>query len=134
MVGVAWFVQVVHYPLFERVGSEAFLTFHAEHSSRTSLVVVLPMAVELVSSLWLAIDPPLSASGEPLTVLAIAGAVLAGLTWLITFAGAVPAHSRMSGGFDSSAHRSLMRSNLARTIAWTAHGGVVVALVLLQSG
>lgn len=129
MVGVAWFVQVVHYPLFRSVGRDAFPEYHEEHSARTSLVVVVPMITELVSSVWLAIDPPLTGSGEPLTGLAIAGAALAALTWLITFAGAVPAHSRMEGGFDPSSHQSLMQSNLARTIVWTGHGVVVVWLL-----
>ena len=129
MVGVVWFVQVVHYPLFEKVGRESFLAYHAGHSSRTSLVVVVPMIVELVSSIWLAIDPPLSASGNPLTGLAVAGAVLAAVTWILTFAGAVPAHSRMEAGFDPSAHRSLMRSHLARTLVWTGHAVVVVGLL-----
>jgi hypothetical protein len=129
MCGVAWFVQVVHYPLFAQVGKAEFRTFHAEHSSRTSLVVVAPMIVELVTSIWLAFEPPTSSTGDPLTALAIAGAILALGTWIVTFGGAVPAHQALEPGFDSAIHRRLMRSNLIRTIIWTAHGGVVVALL-----
>jgi hypothetical protein len=129
MCGVAWFVQVVHYPLFAQVGKAEFRTFHAEHSSRTSLVVVAPMIVELVTSIWLAFEPPTSSTGDPLTALAIAGAILALGTWIVTFGGAVPAHQALEPGFDSAIHRRLMRSNLIRTILWTAHGGVVVALL-----
>ena len=129
MVGVAWFVQVVHYPLFAHVGRAQFRDYHAEHSSRTSLVVVVPMIVELASSIWLAFDPPTSSNGEPLTALAIAGAILALGTWIVTFGGAVPAHQALEPGFDDAIHRRLLRSNLARTILWTAHGGVVVALL-----
>lgn len=129
MCGVAWFVQVVHYPLFAQVGKSEFRTYHAEHSSRTSLVVVAPMIVELVTSIWLAFEPPTSSTGDPLTALAIAGAILALGTWIVTFGGAVPAHQALEPGFDSAIHRRLMRSNLIRTILWTAHGGVVVALL-----
>jgi hypothetical protein len=129
MCGVAWFVQVVHYPLFAQVGKAEFRTFHSEHSSRTSLVVVAPMIVELVTSIWLAFEPPTSSTGDPLTALAIAGAILALGTWIVTFGGAVPAHQALEPGFDSAIHRRLMRSNLIRTIIWTAHGGVVVALL-----
>lgn len=129
MCGVAWFVQVVHYPLFAKVGGAEFRTYHAEHSSRTSLVVVAPMIVELATSIWLAFDPPSGSSGDPLTALAVVGALLALGTWIVTFGGAVPAHQALEPGFDDSIHRRLMRSNLLRTILWTAHGGVVVALL-----
>lgn len=129
MCGVAWFVQVVHYPLFAEVGASQFRTYHAEHSSRTSLVVVVPMIVELVTSIWLAFDPPGTPAGGSLTALAFAGAVLATATWVATFLGAVPAHQALEPGFDSAIHRRLMRSNLVRTIIWSAHGGVVIALL-----
>ncbi len=129
MLGVAWFVEVVHYPLFAQVGRAEFRSYHAEHSSRTSLVVVVPMIVELTSSIWIAFDPPTGSGGDPLTALAITGAILALGTWLVTFGGAVPAHQALEPGFDSAIHRRLMRSNLVRTILWTAHGGVVVALL-----
>ncbi|MFM9043276.1 MAG: hypothetical protein ACKOPI_03900 [bacterium] len=129
MLGVAWFVEVVHYPLFARVGKTQFRTYHAEHSSRTSLVVIMPMIVELASSVWLAFDPPTGSSGDPLQTLAIAGAILAALTWIVTFGGAVPAHQALEPGFDSAIHRRLMRSNLIRTVIWTAHAGVVVAIL-----
>ena len=129
MCGVAWFVQVVHYPLFAQVGQAQFRDYHSEHSSRTSLVVVAPMIVELVTSIWLAFNPPSGSNGDPLTALAVAGAILALGTWIVTFGGAVPAHQALEPGFDDSIHRRLMRSNLTRTILWTAHGGVVVALL-----
>lgn len=129
MLGVAWFVEVVHYPLFARVGRAEFRSYHTEHSSRTSLVVIIPMIVELASSVWLAFDPPTGSSGDPLQTLAIAGAILAALTWIVTFGGAVPAHQALEPGFDSAIHRRLMRSNLIRTVIWTAHAGVVVAIL-----
>jgi hypothetical protein len=46
MVGVVWFVQVVHYPLFARVASER-LDLHSEaHSRFLGYVVGPPMLVE----------------------------------------------------------------------------------------
>jgi hypothetical protein len=35
MVGVIWFVQVVHYPLFSRVGLEKFSLYSEAHSYET---------------------------------------------------------------------------------------------------
>lgn len=131
MVGVAWFVQVVHYPLFAMVGRSEFGAYHEEHSRRTGFVVIAPMAVELGSSIWLAFDPPLATGGEPMGALALAGAVLAVATWVVTFAWSVPRHERLGRGFEAGAHRSLQASNLTRTIAWTAHGAVVIAMLAM---
>ena len=39
MASIAWFVQVVHYPLFGLVGSEAFGLYHEGHLRRTGWVV-----------------------------------------------------------------------------------------------
>jgi hypothetical protein len=46
MVGVIWFVQVVHYPLFSRAGSEKFAIYSEAHSRLTTYVVGPPMLVE----------------------------------------------------------------------------------------
>lgn len=46
MVGVIWFVQVVHYPLFPRVGPEKFSLYLEAHSRLTTYVVGSPMLVE----------------------------------------------------------------------------------------
>ena len=45
MVGVIWFVQVVHYPLFSRVGGEGFALYSKAHSRLTTYVGP-PMLVE----------------------------------------------------------------------------------------
>ena len=45
MVGIIWFVQVVHYPLFARVGSRGFILYSKAHSRLTTYVVGLPMLV-----------------------------------------------------------------------------------------
>ena len=53
MVGLTWFVQVVHYPLFSRVDPDSFPAYHEEHSARTTWVVAAPMLIELASSVAL---------------------------------------------------------------------------------
>lgn len=127
LVGVTWFVQVVHYPLFSAVGADRFLGYHREHSQRTTLVVVVPMLIELGSSLVLLAEPP---AGE--AALTVLGAALAVAVWVLTFGGAVPAHRRLGDGFQPSAHRRLIRANLVRTLVWSAHGLVVIALLAAE--
>ena len=62
MVGIIWFVQVVHYPLFERVGKRGFQTYSATHSRFTDLVVGPPMLVETATAVALLFSRP---SGVP---------------------------------------------------------------------
>ncbi len=58
MVGLIWFVQVVHYPQFALVGEEYFVRYEAAHVRATTYVVLLPMLVELVTAIMLAWEPP----------------------------------------------------------------------------
>ena len=50
MTGLIWFVQIVHYPLFLRVGADAFRTFSAEHQRRTTRVVAPLMLLEIATA------------------------------------------------------------------------------------
>jgi hypothetical protein len=60
MVGLIWFVQVVHSPGFGLVGVERFVADEAAHTRRTTWVVGAPMAIEGVTALWLVLEPPTS--------------------------------------------------------------------------
>jgi hypothetical protein len=125
MLGLTWFVQVVHYPLFPMVGTDRFAGYHERHSGLTTWVVLPPMTVELASSIMLAVEPPSGESG-----LAVAGAVLAVSIWALTALAAAPAHGRIGRtGLDGDSLRFLLRISWVRTIAWTAHAAVVVLLL-----
>ena len=39
LVGLIWIIQVVHYPLFARVGEDGFVAYEAAHTRLISLVV-----------------------------------------------------------------------------------------------
>jgi hypothetical protein len=125
MLGLTWFVQVVHYPLFPLVGGERFAGYHDRHSTLTTGVVLPPMTVELVTSVLIALDPPADRSG-----LALAGALLAVLIWALTALAAAPAHGRIGAqGLNPVTLRGLLVISWVRTAAWTAHGAVVVAIL-----
>ncbi len=128
MTGVIWFVQVVHYPLMDRVGSEDFNNYHAGHTNLTGRVVLVPMVVELLTSAWLVFDRPRGLSPN----MAILGLFLAVSTWAITFFVSVPAHDRLSLGFDPIWHRSLVGTNIFRSTAWTAHSVLLLAVTYRQ--
>ncbi len=129
MAGLHWFVQVVHYPLFAQVGEERFLEYHRLHSERTTLVVLPPMAVELVTAGWLLLAQPPGTSNA----LLVAGFALAVLTWATTGLLAVPRHTELGAGLDLRVLRRLIGASWVRTVAWTAHG-VIAAVLLGQAG
>ena len=123
MVGLIWFVQVVHYPLFSAVGKEAFVTYESRHTAATSLVVVPPMLIELATAALLVYARP----RDPWV---IAGAILVAVIWLSTFLIQVPCHTRLTQGFSVSIADRLVASNWIRTVSWSLRG--VIALVVLR--
>ena len=58
LVGLIWIIQVVHYPLFARVGEDGFVAYEAAHTRLISLVVGPAMLVEGVATLWLFFPRP----------------------------------------------------------------------------
>ena len=127
MVGVIWFVQVVHYPLFERVGKAGFSAYSAAHSYLTGLVVGPPMLLETATALALLFVRP---AGVP-AVLVWAGLALLALVWFSTGLLQVPRHRALGLGFDALDHRSLVLSNWVRTGAWSVRGLLVLWMAAL---
>ncbi|MFT5355333.1 MAG: hypothetical protein ACI9KE_002552 [Polyangiales bacterium] len=119
MCAVIWFVQLVHYPLFARVGPSAFKQYETEHVRRITWIVAPLMLIELVSSGWL-----VARDSSPAN---IAGLALVGVIWASTLLVQVPLHTRLSEGFDEKNVQRLVRSNWIRTLAWSARLGIVFA-------
>jgi hypothetical protein len=126
MLGLIWFVQVVHYPLFARVGAAGFPLYEAAHASRTTLVVGPLMVIELLTAVWLVATMPAGVS-RPAAWL---GLGLVAVIWLSTALLQVPQHNVLARGFDPAAHVLLVTSNWVRTMAWTLRGGLALWLLL----
>ncbi|TWT48182.1 hypothetical protein Pla22_51830 [Rubripirellula amarantea] len=118
MVGLIWMVQIVHYNLFDRVGTEGFADYERDHSRLITPIVALPMLVELGTACALVVAAPPGFSRTA----AILGLVAVGLIWLSTAFLQVPYHGKLSLGFDQSAYRGLVATNWIRTMLWTARG------------
>ena len=94
MVGVIWFVQIVHYPLMARVPVSEFAAYEHEHQNRTTFVVAPTMLLEaLTAAMLLVVVPP--GSGR---ILPAIGITLLAVIWLSTFLVQVPLHTRLAGG------------------------------------
>jgi hypothetical protein len=127
MAGVIWFVQVVHYPLFARVGRAEFAAYEAEHTTRTSWVVGPPMLVEMVTA-TLALLPGLRPEFFPMWA-AVAGEALVGVIWISTAALQVPLHRRLIQGFEAKAAARLVSSNWVRTMCWSLRAVLLLWVV-----
>jgi hypothetical protein len=128
MVAVIWFVQLVHYPLFARVGASALLDYERAHVGRISWIVVPAMLAELGSAAGLVALG--SAHLRPAE--AWLGLALVALLWACTFFVQVPIHARLQRTADPADVRSLVRWNWIRTAAWTARG-VLVGVALARA-
>ena len=125
MVGLVWFVQRVHYPLFADVGSRHFPAYERAHVLRTGPVVGPAMLIEAATALALL--------GLPLPnvppVAPWLGAGLLAVIWLSTWGLQVPRHRELSAGFEAGAHRSLVATNWIRTCAWSLRGLLLLWMV-----
>ena len=126
MVGVIWFVQVVHYPLLSIVPVESAASVAVEHQRRTGWVVMIPMTVEGVTTLLLLGFVP---DGVAWFIPWLAGIPLA-FALLATVLLSVPRHARMAAQPDESVGKELVSTNWVRTIAWTLRGFVTAGMLI----
>jgi uncharacterized membrane protein len=115
MVGLIWFVQVVYYPLFAQVGTSVFSTYESDHTRLTTWIVGPPMLLEAATAAFLLLSRPAGVSAFQVWL----GALLLVGIWLSTAFLQVPQHTVLTGGFDTTAHRTLVFSNWLRTVAWS---------------
>jgi hypothetical protein len=115
MLGLIWFVQIVHYPLYSRVGRAEFAEYEQTHTAMTGLVVIPPMLIEAGTLALLWIARPGGVSAVVLTM----GTIPLVVIWVSTFLLQVPCHEILSHGFDESAYQRLVSSNWIRTWGWS---------------
>ncbi len=124
MVGLIWFVQIVHYPLFSRVGADQFTVYEKLHKQMTTWVVGPAMLVELVTGVILVKYPPADS-----TTLTWIGLGLIVLIWISTAVLSAPAHNLLATEYTDTAYHKLVATNWIRTIAWSGRGILVLTLV-----
>lgn len=120
LTGLAWFMQIVQLPLFSIVRAVDLAAYAARQRRRNTALMVLPMAVESVTAVWLWRDGPPGFSGVlfgPLVLLA--------LIWLVTWTRYIPLYSRLLRSYDEAALQQLIAWNWVRTLGWSGRAGVM---------
>lgn len=125
VTGVLWFLQLAHYPLFDEIGRDRFVSYEIRHQRRTVWVSIPVVLVELLVACLIVLE----SAGTSNFALAVAGAVLLLAGWAagVTIASL---HEKLETGFDEVVWKKLLKRNWIRTIAWTLR--VLVAFQLLH--
>ena len=126
MVGVIWMVQLLQYPMLAAYSERSPGTAALEHQRRISWVVGPLMALEGLTALVLLFERPSSMS----PVSAWVAASLLGVALVSTALVQVPLHARLAAGHDPLAAQRLISTNWVRTVAWTARGVLLAAVVV----
>jgi hypothetical protein len=127
MVGLIWFVQLVHYPLHASVGASHFALYQERHMQWASFAVGPAMLIEAATTVLMFVAPsPSFPSWAPSFGL---GLLL--LIWISTGLLQVRFHNQLLTQFDIQAHHHLVLSNWIRTIGWSARGLLVLWLTFL---
>lgn len=123
-----FYTQVQTYPLFARVGRDAFVAFHKEYQRRLPLAIYAPYSLLMAANVLLLFSRPAELAVGWVVALLILNASIV----VESLALAAPVHYRMDRQTrnDKGEVRRLIRLNGARLAAATA-GSVLVAYLLV---
>jgi len=114
MTGLIWLIQIVHYPLFNKVGVAEFPLYHALHSKLISFIVMPVMIFELLSLAVLIMGFD---DFHLLDKIILSSSLF--IIWATTFFFSVPAHNELANGFSEAQYQKLVWTNWFRTFFWT---------------
>jgi hypothetical protein len=124
LTGIAWFLQIVHYPLFAGISEDDFPQYESRHMSRTTALMGPAMLIEATSAVFLFYSLSLFiGSGKFL-----AANILLVVIWIITTGVQSKIHRRLATGFDGILIKRLVATNWIRTFAWTVRLYCVVCV------
>lgn len=121
MTGIIWFVQIVHYPLFDLVEQKSWTEYHRMHSNRITWIVAPLMILELAAATYFLFIP----AGVMVPFEKDLAFALVAMIWFSTFALQVPQHNRLAQAFRRDSHRRLVTTNWVRTICWSLRSVIV---------
>lgn len=129
LIGLGWAQRLLHTPLLDRVGAEAWPGYAAADLARTRLLFTPWMLLELGTSVGLAFGPPAPVPAWGGWLGAGLAVAICGITWLV-----LDARGRaLAAGFDAAGHRALLAGQSLRMALWTARGVLTLWMFWLVS-
>jgi len=127
VLGEIWFVQIVVYPLFGKVGPNEYIAYHKFYSGRIPLPVIVPGFLSFLAPVALAFLGPESV---PLWMY-LANVICGIVGLLVTVALEIPRHARLEkGGKQEKVIRELVYYNWPRTLSITASAFLTLLMLL----
>ena len=113
IVIVVWLAQVIMYPSLAHIERDAFVSWHRKYSSRIAFFVIPLLCGQAIIVGILVYDDA--------SLTNVLSAALIAACWASTFGLSVPCHAHLQrAGKDLQVIRKLVRTNLIRTMLWTA--------------
>ena len=125
MIGIAWLVQVINYPLFSLIPEHSFPAYYRSHLARSQSIIVPLMIVEAVTGGLLLVFPIVQVSYWLYKI----NFVLIIFVWLETLAMHLPLTKKLKIAHSKEAIKRLIRIGWLRTLTWSAHGAVLIAIL-----
>jgi hypothetical protein len=127
VLGEIWFVQIVIYPLFSKVGPNEYIAYHKFYSSRIPLPVIVPGFLSFLAPVALVFLGP-----ESVPLWMYLANVICGIVGLLVTVGLeIPRHARLEkGGKHEKVIRELVYYNWPRTLSITASAFLTLLMLL----
>jgi hypothetical protein len=118
LLSLIWIVQLVHYPSFQFIDANRFISFQHFHMQSITYVVAPLMFLELGVTIWLCYQHQFGWVYVLLLAIVL-------LVWASTFFIQVPLHNGLMGGKDEGLIRRLVNTNWIRTALWSLKAMIV---------
>jgi hypothetical protein len=124
LTGLAWSLALVQLPILLRGDYPELVRQLAMHRRLNSQLMVIPMSVEFITSIWLIMVPP-AGFGRGLM------SVAAGLACVVGYATVWYSllHRKLRRGYDKPAMDAMRTWNLVRTVCWTLRSVLLLGII-----
>lgn len=124
MIGIIWFMQLVHYPLYAKI-KEGFIEYEKSQIRRVSFLVGPIMLIEAITSIVLVGVAPTGIQ----TILAALSLIILIFIWISTLLFLMGQHQKLSIRFSKKILHVLIISNWIRAILWTIKGLLIIFMI-----
>ena len=114
LTGLIWVIQLVHYPMFQFLDSQAYSKAMSFHQQRISIIVVPLMLFELLSGVYLA-----HAQWSSLARFHSINIALIVIIWIHTFGLMVPFHKNIPIQPNHELLKKTLCHHWIRTLSWS---------------
>lgn len=128
MTGVAWFVQLVHYPTLAQLSREQYQQYNETHFKPTTFITFPTMLLELISGAWILLDNP----PDGMLLWFALNLIMIVIIWISTMVVQVPLHFKIAKDPSKKSIMKLIQSNWLRTILWSVKLLMIVIVFIIE--